>query len=374
MTGVRLPELKPLRARFAPLLALAIAVVCAAAPGEARALTLTQLAGQRIVYSYAGRTPPRSLLTRIRHGQAAGVIFFSENIGSRSQFAATIRTLRAANGSHAPLLLMTDQEGGVVRRLPGSPTHSQGQIGRAPTRRAGRDGGHRRGEDAARRRAERQPRAGRGRGPDARRLHRPVPPLLRHRRGDRRTLVSAFITAEQHAGVAATVKHFPGLGAAATAENTDLRPVTLNVTLRTLQSVDELPFQAAIAAGVKLVMLSWAVYPALDPALPGGALARGRQRAATRLGFTGVTITDALSAGALARFGGVAARGVLAAKAGEDLLLCTSDTGSEVLNGLVAALRNGQLDRAAAEQSAARVLTLRSLTSAAHTSGTNQKR
>ena len=80
----------------------------------------------------------------------------------------------------------------------------------------------------------------------------------------------AFITAQQQAGVAATAKHFPGLGAATATQNTDNGPVTLSVSLAGLRAIDEAPYPAAIAAGVKLVMASWAVYPALDARRPAG--------------------------------------------------------------------------------------------------------
>ena len=46
--------------------------------------------------------------------------------------------------------------------------------------------------------------------------------------------------------------------------------MTLTVSLNNLRTIDELPYPAAIAAGVKLVMLSWAVYTALDPNRPAG--------------------------------------------------------------------------------------------------------
>ena len=89
-------------------------------------LTARQLAGQRVIYSYPGLTPPASLLALIRDGAAGGVIFFGDNISSHAQIAAVIRTLEAAdadpsNPVRAPLLLMTDQEGGQVRRLSGAP-------------------------------------------------------------------------------------------------------------------------------------------------------------------------------------------------------------------------------------------------------------
>ena len=56
-------------------------------------LSAQQLAGQRVIYSYPGLTPPSSLLSLIRHGQAAGVIFFGQNISSEAQIAGVIRQL-----------------------------------------------------------------------------------------------------------------------------------------------------------------------------------------------------------------------------------------------------------------------------------------
>ncbi len=82
------------------------------------------------------------------------------------------------------------------------------------------------------------------------------------------------------------------------------RPVTLNVSLSGLRARDEAPYPAAIAAGVKLVMASWAIYPALDASHPAGlspAVIQGELRG--RLGYQGVTVTDAIEAGALAAFG-----------------------------------------------------------------------
>src|SRR5215469_3064801 len=105
----------------------------AAVPG----LSVQQLAGQRVIYSYPGLTLPASLISLIQQGEAAGVIFFGQNISSETQIAGVIKQLNQANASplnpvHAPLLLMTDQEGGVVRRLPGRPYLSQKQIGANP--------------------------------------------------------------------------------------------------------------------------------------------------------------------------------------------------------------------------------------------------
>lgn len=324
------------------------------------------------MYAYAGLNPPPSLYAAIRAGEAAGVIFFGPNISSLSQIRGVIRSLQRAAASspvHAPLLMLVDQEGGEVRRLPGAPSLSEKQIGES--------------RDAPA--LARQAGAGAGKNLAGVGMNVNLAPVLDVFRqpGDFidqfqrsygsnplavASLGAAFITAQQHVGVAATAKHFPGLGAATQAQNTDLRPVTLHLSLNQLRTVDEAPYRSAIAAGVKLVMTSWAVYPALDPRLPAGLSSKviqGELRG--RLGFRGVTITDGIAAGALERFGTLGQRGVLAAQAGADLILCSAQNvadnspalGAAVLDAVASSIKHGELGRAAAEQTAARVIALR---------------
>jgi len=175
-------------------------------------------------------------------------------------------------------------------------------------------------------------------------------------------LGSIFITAQQATGVAATAKHFPGLGAAAAGQNTDLVPVTITLSKSTLQSVDEFPYMAAIAAGVKLVLVSWARYPNLGSMRPAGlssVIVQGQLR--RRLGFTGVTITDAIGAGALVRNGSIQNRSLLAAQAGMQLILCASLTqASEALAGLQTGFTNGSLSQSGFRADVTQILTLRS--------------
>jgi len=111
------------------------------------------------------------------------------------------------------------------------------------------------------------------------------------------------------------------------------------------------------------VMVSWAVYPALDPQLPAGlspAVVGGELR--QRLGFTGVTITDALEAGALQAYGTTGHRATLAARAGMDLILCAVQQpgqGGQARTALARAYQQGTLDQAAFRASVQRVLALR---------------
>ena len=174
---------------------------------------------------------------------------------------------------------------------------------------------------------------------------------------------AASITAQQSLGVVTTAKHFPGLGAATRDENTDLGPVVLDVPRSQLRGVDELPFEYAVDADVDMVMTSWATYPALDPDLPAGlspTIVQGELR--RRLGFRGVTITDALEAGSLAAFGTSAERGVLAAQAGMDVLLCSArdvSQGQTTVAALAEAVEHHDVDRGRFESALRRVLRLR---------------
>jgi beta-N-acetylhexosaminidase len=159
------------------------------------------------------------------------------------------------------------------------------------------------------------------------------------------------------------VKHFPGLGAATASENTDEEPVTLNVSLSNLHNIDEAAYPASISAGVKLVMVSWATYPAIDSSKPAGLsskVVQGELR--DRLGFTGVTVTDSLGAGALNPFGSTGNRAVLSAGAGMDLILAASQDytqGADAETGLVNAYNSGQLDPTEFNAAAQRVIALR---------------
>lgn len=336
-----------------------------------RPLSLAELAGQRVIYAYAGLRPPPALLGVIRAGEAGGVILFGPNVSSPSQIRAVIAQLQSAalaSPVHERLLILTDQEGGQVRRLPGAPELSEKQIGAAPNASAQARSA---GAGAARNL--------RGVGVNVNLA--PVLDVYRQpgnfidqfgrsyssRSSAVASLGAAFIAAQQALGVAATAKHFPGLGGAAAWQNTDLGPVRLGQPPATLRSVDEYPYRAAIASGVRVVMTSWATYPAFDPRRPAGLsplVIGGELRG--RLGFRGVTITDGIDAGAVTPFGSLSARSVLAAAAGADLILCaatnpernTPQEGIVVLHALMQALAAHQLSLASTRQAVARVQAL----------------
>ena len=340
-------------------------------------LTPLQLAGQRVIYSYTGVNPPSGLISLIKNGEAAGVIFFGGNVGSTpptaaqlAHFKVVVAKLQAAAASpsnpvHQPLLLMTDQEGGVVRRLPGAPVLSAKQIGRSAHPQAAAT------------------KAGAGAASNLRGfgLNVNLAPVLDVFRKPGNfidqfgrsfssnpakvaTLGTLYAKAEIAGHIGATVKHFPGLGAATRTQNTDLRPVTLKLPLASIRSVDELPYKSAIAAKVQLVMVSWAIYPALGATRPGGLsvkVVRGELR--QRLGFAGVTITDAIGAGALKPFGATGNRVTMASRAGMDLMLCAAQNfreGDTAIHALATFFSAGSpATKAAFKAAVERVIALR---------------
>lgn len=355
--------MKSALSQLTPVLSAALAYLAVAHPTA----DLSVQAGYHVIHSYPGLTPPDTLLTLTQQGKVGGIILFGENAGSNlSDVLASFQSAYAKSPAYtgSPLLIMTDQEGGEVRRLPGGPALSTKGVGESadPSQATTQAG-----QEAASTLS--------GSGVNCNLA--PVLDVFRQEGnfidsaqrsfGNTSTLVSecatAWITAQQSAGVIATAKHFPGLGGATTDQNTDEEPVIINLTLFQLQSIAEAPYTKAIAGGLDMVMASWVVYPALDANNPSGLSdlwIQGQLR--QRLGFTGVIITDAIEAGALDAFGNDENRAVLASKAGMDLILASARNatqGEGIVNALVAALNDGTLAQDSFDQATQRILNLR---------------
>jgi len=331
----------------------------ASRPSAASQLTASQLAGQRIVLGFSGVQPPNAVRQMIRTGRVAGIVLFSENLPSRAAGSRLIRDLQAIprpSGLRDPLLVMTDQEGGLVKRIDGAPVASarvMGAHGPAFSREQGR-------RTAANMRNL-------GVNVDLAPVldvARPGGAIAETDRGFGSTAgrVAAtavpFAAAMQSDRVAATGKHFPGFGSASV--NTDVAVQRIGLSKPVLRQVDEAPYRSFIAAGGDLVMLSTAIYLAFSskPAAFARPIASGELR--ERLGFEGVSITDALGTVAVRAFGGPAKAGVAAAQAGTDLLLFTEPgEAAQAQQALLRSLRSGALPRAAFEESVGRVLRLR---------------
>ncbi len=301
------------------------------------------------------------LLARIRAGQIGGVILFSGNVVSPAQVSRLTAALQAAAhaGGQPPLIITTDQEGGLVRRIPWAPPkRSAAQLGALPASVSGTAG------------------ANAGAALHAIGINLDLAPVADVPAGPAdfiaqqgrafstsrftvATDAAAFAKGLEQGGTLPTLKHFPGLGLATV--STDEAVVRIGASRAKLVRA-LLPYQVAFRQTLgPVVMLSTAIYPALDsqaaawsrPIIHG--LLRGT------LGFTGVTITDSLDTAAAARGLTDPVLALRSAEAGADLLLVTGSqaTSKGVYDRLLAAARAGTLPRSRLTASYNRILTLK---------------
>jgi beta-N-acetylhexosaminidase len=165
------------------------------------------------------------------------------------------------------------------------------------------------------------------------------------------------------AQVLSTVKHFPGHGAASGDSHASIP--TTSMSKAKWASTDAVPFQAAVKAGVPLLMFGHLRYSAVDKA-PASLSAAWHAIARDELGFQGVAITDDL--GMLQASGESAYRdpvknAVAAIKAGNDMVLAvmftTSSSAKRVSRGIAAAVESGSLTQERLDEAATRVTDLR---------------
>lgn len=179
--------------------------------------------------------------------------------------------------------------------------------------------------------------------------------------------LSALFVRGTHAGGAlATAKHFPGHGDTDVDSHVGL-PV-INADMARLQSVELVPFRAAIAAGSDFVMSAHIALPAVggDSTTPA-TLRPDVMRALLRdsLQFHGVAITDALSMQGVGKGYTLAESVVRAVIAGTDILLKPASGDARpndvvpAIDAVVAAVERGEIPRSRLDESVARILWLK---------------
>ena len=320
-------------------------------PAAVDRLSLRQQVGQLIVSSFPDPAPPDYIRRRLRARESAGVILFGYNAGPPFEWRRLTRSLQRHAGGEA--LVMVDQEGGEIRTVSwAGPTAGQPlQGGPAAVRRTARATG--RQLDSVGVNVNLAPVAD-------------VPgggaPVMGFRafEGDASGIAArtrAAVEGLRSAGVAATAKHFPGLGRAQV--NTDDASAQVTGPL----AADLVPYRAAIEAQVPLVMLSHALYPDLDPDL----IASQSPRIVTdllreRLGYDGVIVTDSIEAQAVLDRSGVARAAERSLRAGADLILTTgSATWNQIHPWLLRRARASPAFSKRVRQAAARVMGLKGL-------------
>jgi beta-N-acetylhexosaminidase len=329
----------------------------------AGSLSATELAGQTIVAPFRNAGPgviPPAIRSGIRAGRIGGVILFSENASTLDTTRALTRRLQAITRpgglGGVPLLVMTDQEGGQVRRISDAPPRAsatvQGRGGIGVVQTAGVDSAT--ALCSAGVTVNLAPVADVGTGflNGQQRTFGTDPAVVA--RSSR-----AFTTGSRRGGIGVAVKHFPGLGRAQA--NTDETRVRIPATAEALRAQDALPFRTSIQAGADLVMLSSAIYEAFSPAPAVLSPPVVQDELRGRLGFRGVTISDDLEAGAFAGASSPRQVARAAKQAGVDLLLyaTTTDAALAASRALANDLREGRLRLADVQAAVARSIALR---------------
>lgn len=320
--------------------------------------TPEQLAGQVIVGRYHG-TDPAEPAAMVEDLHLAGVSMTGANIVDPDQVRATTDAIAqavAASGRDFPPVLGVDQEGGVVAHLDGVATTFPPFATAGSAVQNGRAG--RRAVTGAARAA----------GLELRSLGftwvwAPVgdvtvgsaDPTIGSRSpstepGVAARAVAAATEGYRDAGIASTVKHFPGHGAA-TEDSHEVLPA-LDATMSELTARDLPPFEAAFEAGTPGVMLGHLDVEALAPGVPTTLAPEAYDLLRDEYGFGGVAVTDSLGMGAVTTLDRPPVAALLA---GADLLLMPVDT--RRAHGIVTrAVRSGEVPRERVEEAAARVV------------------
>ncbi|HEY3934256.1 MAG TPA: glycoside hydrolase family 3 N-terminal domain-containing protein [Gemmatimonadales bacterium] len=299
-------------------------------------------------------TEMKQALTWVDSLHVGGIIM---SVGTPTEIAAKLNALQRA--APLPLLVASDLEGGTTLRfVGGTPFPTQMGVGA---------GGR---EDDAYQMGRITALEGRAVGihlafaPVADVNSNPDNPIINTRSfgGDPKMVarfVAATIRGIRDNGMFATAKHFPGHGDTETDSHLSLPTITAGWSR--FDTLELVPFRAAIAAGVDAVMSAHIALPALDPGQHRpGTLAPPILTGILRdsLHFNGLVTTDALNMGAIVKEVGADEAPVLAFLAGSDLLLMPSDAG-RAIDAMVRAVNSGRIPMTRVNESVRRVLEMK---------------
>ncbi len=325
-------------------------------------MTLREKVGQLVMFSVGGFRLTEHERNVMRRHHLGAVILFDRNYRDRAQLRNLTQQIQAAarRGSDPAIgaLISVDQEGGIVKRFEDMPPYySAPEMARRGVRFTKRQG--RRTGDALR---------GAGVNVDlapVADLDLPPEHVMRERSFGRRPkrvarLVDAFGRGLQVERVAATAKHFPGLGGAT--QNTDDGRATVSRPKRRLWHADGKPFRAAVDARFGLIMVGHAMYLRDGGRIPASMsrhIIKDRLRRDFR--YEGVAISDALEAVAWRFDGNVAQACARTIDAGVDMALIIGgvDAGVRCADAIRRAVRNEEISITRINEAVTRVLALK---------------
>ncbi|SEN24148.1 beta-N-acetylhexosaminidase [Lihuaxuella thermophila] len=331
-------------------------------------MTLEEKVGQMIMGGFYGDQPTEDARRLIQEAHVGSMILFaySGNVKDPVQTAKLnngLQKLAAETRLKIPLLIATDQEGGVVARLTTGATELPGNMALG----AARDPKLVRQAYKIMAQELRAVGIQMDLAPDLDVNVNPDNPVIGVRSFAENPELVARMGTEAIRGlqknqVIATAKHFPGHGD--TNVDSHLGLPVINKSRAELEKVELVPFKQAIASGIDAIMTAHIHVPALDPTpdLPATLskpILTGLLR--EQLGYRGLIITDSMTmAGVADYFGGVPQAAVKAVDAGADIILLTpsltTDEQIEVYQAIVDAVRTGSLTEQRIDESVLRIL------------------
>ena len=327
-------------------------------------MSLDERAGQLIMAPMFAGGNPADLSALISTRHVGSVVL----IGNWNNGTAAAKTAADALQSYAPsgnqLIVSTDQEGGQVQHLKGSgfdtmpSAVAQGQMSADTLRSSAKTWGGQLKQAGIN--VDLAPVLGTVQV--KRSSNAPIGALNRDFGLDSNGNAQhgiAFVEGMRDAGVGATVKHYPGLGAVT--GNTDFTTEGILDTTTTLDDEEIGAFNTTIKqAKPAMVMMSLATYQRIDSSAPAAFSSKiidGTLRGS--VGYDGVVISDSLSAAAVS---GIATKdlGVRLVDAGGDLA-CIGDTSyvTPILDGIIARAQSDPAFTKKVTASATRVMTLK---------------
>lgn len=258
----------------------------------------------------------------LQHPAVSGVILFKRNFASRQQVAALCADIRAS--APRPQLLCVDQEGGRVQRFREGYAELPALEGFGKLYAADRDAALALAREHAWLMASEILATG---------LDLSFAPVVDLGRGNLAIgnrafdadpgivadFTRAYVAGMHEAGMAATLKHFPGHGSVL--EDTHFDDAVDSRPLAELQALDLVPFAAGIEAGAPAVMMAHVKYPAVAPEPAGYSPRWIREILRRDMGFGGIVFSDDIGMAAAESAGGVKARIDAHLDAGCDVVL-----------------------------------------------------
>jgi beta-N-acetylhexosaminidase len=322
-------------------------------------MSVRDMVGQMFVVSVGGTEPDYYIEKMVRKRNIGGVILFGYNMKSKEQvesLTGSLQQLSMQTEPAVPLFVAVDQEGGDIASAPWvAPQPAAAEVGSRGDPSQAHDIAATMGRQLLRAgiNTDFAPVVDTGFGAAIGNRSYGEDPELVARMG------AAAVEGFEEAGVISAAKHFPNHGPATSDSHVSL-PV-IRHDAKTLESYDLPPFEAAIEAGVPMVMVGHLLYPAIDPHNPASLSREAISMLRRDLGFDGVVVTDDLAMAGAKGGGTPSEAAVEAVKAGADLLVVSSPPQQQAAayDAVVDAVESGEIPSSRIEKSVGRLLTVK---------------